>query len=164
MNKTPWYALLLTVVACGGPAESTTPTPPAPTPTPTTNTTELTPAASAKPAEPTPEEKKKEEARLALEKDRAKMKADDEAERARLTPELRNEAKALADKTFPTGKAAMQAAVASKARKPSNVERDKFRHPVETMEMFGLKPTMTVLEYGPGEGWYTELLAPALAK
>jgi predicted methyltransferase len=23
---------------------------------------------------------------------------------------------------------------------------------------------MTVLEYGPGEGWYTELLAPALAK
>src|SRR5690606_22897188 len=28
---------------------------------------------------------------------------------------------------------------------------------------FGLKPDMTVLEYGPGAGWYTELLAPMLA-
>ena len=28
---------------------------------------------------------------------------------------------------------------------------------------FGLKPTMTVLEYGPGDGWFTELLAPMLS-
>jgi predicted methyltransferase len=27
-----------------------------------------------------------------------------------------------------------------------------------------LEPSSTVLEYGPGGGWYTELLAPALAK
>ena len=49
-------------------------------------------------------------------------------------------------------------------RSPAHAERDKYRHPVETLEFFGFKPTMTVLEYGPGEGWYTELLAPALAK
>jgi predicted methyltransferase len=32
------------------------------------------------------------------------------------------------------------------------------------LELFGLKPTQTVLELAPGEGWYTELLAPVLAK
>jgi predicted methyltransferase len=43
------------------------------------------------------------------------------------------------------------------------VARDKDRHPIETLEFFGFKPTQTVLEYSPGEGWYTEILAPALA-
>jgi predicted methyltransferase len=54
--------------------------------------------------------------------------------------------------------------LAGKHRKPGNADRDKFRHPVETLDMLGFKPTMTVLDIGPGEGWYTELLAPALAK
>ena len=92
------------------------------------------------------------------------MLADHEKEKARWTPELRAEAQKLADKAYPTGKAAIQAAVAGKHRKPGHADRDKQRHPVETLELFGFKPTMTVLEYGPGEGWYTELLAPALAK
>ena len=35
---------------------------------------------------------------------------------------------------------------------------------METLEFFGFKPTYTVLEFGPGGGWFTELLAPALAK
>ncbi|HVJ93778.1 MAG TPA: methyltransferase domain-containing protein [Labilithrix sp.] len=122
------------------------------------------PVETAKTAEPTPEEKKKAEALKALEKDRAKMKADDEAEKARWTPELKAVAKALAEKSFASGKEAIKAAASSKARKPANAERDKYRHPVETLEFFGFKPTMTVLEYGPGEGWYTELLAPAVAK
>lgn len=38
--------------------------------------------------------------------------------------------------------------------------RDKFRHPAETMEFFGLEPTMTVIEVTPGGGWYTDILAP----
>jgi predicted methyltransferase len=122
------------------------------------------PAETAKAPEPTPEEKKKAEALKELEKDRAKMKSDVEAEKARWTPELKKEAQTLSDKTFGSGKDAIKAAVASKARKPGNVERDKFRHPVETLDFFGFKPTMTVLEYSPGEGWYTELLAPAVAK
>ena len=53
--------------------------------------------------------------------------------------------------------------MASPVRKPGNADRDKYRHPIETLEFFGIKPTMTVLEVGPGEGWYTELLAPTLA-
>jgi predicted methyltransferase len=72
-------------------------------------------------------------------------------------------AKALADKTYPTAKAGITAALAGKHRKPGNSDRDKYRHPAETMDFYGLKPTMTVLDVGPGGGWFTELLAPTLA-
>jgi predicted methyltransferase len=152
--------VLSLLVACG----SDPPPPPAAPPPVASPPPPPAPAETAKPAEPSPEEKKKAEAAAQLEKDRAKMKADAEAEKARWTPELKKEAQALSDKVYPTGKAAIQAAVASKARKPGQADRDKFRHPVETLDFFGLKPTMTVLEYSPGEGWYTSLLAPALAK
>ena len=40
--------------------------------------------------------------------------------------------------------------------------RDKYRRPVETLAFFGVEPTMTVAEYGPGGGWYTRVLAPYL--
>ncbi|HET7673899.1 MAG TPA: hypothetical protein VFL54_00105 [Gammaproteobacteria bacterium] len=41
--------------------------------------------------------------------------------------------------------------------------RDKYRHPHATLEFFGLKPDMTVIELQPGPaGWYTEILAPYL--
>lgn len=155
------FALLSLVVACGGepPPEPVAPAPP-PAPEPVATPA---PAPAPKP-EPTAEEKKKAEQLEALAKDRAKMEADHKAEMARWTPELHAEAKALADKTFPTGKAAIQAAMASKTRRPGDADRDKYRHPVETLELAGFKPGMTVLEFGPGEGWYTELLAPALAK
>ncbi len=73
-------------------------------------------------------------------------------------------AKAIADKAYPTGHAAIKAAMAGTYRRPGNADRDVYRHPVETLDFFGFKPTMTVIEVGPGEGWYTELLAPALAK
>ncbi|MEA2753471.1 MAG: hypothetical protein QOI41_7614 [Myxococcales bacterium] len=148
-------------VGCGGDPPVVNSPPPAPTVEPPP-----APTAEAPPAkpEPTPEEKKKAEAAEALSKDKAKMEADHKADLARWTPELHTEAKALSDKTFPTGKAAIQAAMAAKFRKPGDADRDKYRHPAETLDFFGFKPTMTVLEFGPGEGWYTELLAPSLAK
>jgi predicted methyltransferase len=40
--------------------------------------------------------------------------------------------------------------------------RDKYRHPHATLEFFGVKPDMTVVELDPGGGWYTEILAPYL--
>jgi predicted methyltransferase len=41
--------------------------------------------------------------------------------------------------------------------------RDKYRHPHATLQFFGLKPDMTVVELVPGSsGWYTEILAPYL--
>jgi predicted methyltransferase len=52
--------------------------------------------------------------------------------------------------------------LAADHRTPAYVERDKYRHPKETLEFFGLKPDQTVVEVWPSRGWYTEILAPYL--
>ena len=54
------------------------------------------------------------------------------------------------------------AALAAPSRTPKNVERDRYRHPAETLAFFGVTPTQTVVEYSPMGGWYTEVLAPLL--
>ena len=46
------------------------------------------------------------------------------------------------------------------ARRADDMARDQYRHPKETLEFFGLKPDMTVVEYAPGGGWYTRVLLP----
>ena len=56
----------------------------------------------------------------------------------------------------------LKEAVAGSWRSPANKARDKYRHPIETLEFFGIKPDMTVIELAPGGGWYTEILAPFL--
>jgi predicted methyltransferase len=39
--------------------------------------------------------------------------------------------------------------------------RDKYRHPVESLTFWGLKPGMAILEIQPGaQSWWTEILAP----
>jgi predicted methyltransferase len=58
----------------------------------------------------------------------------------------------------------LQAAVSSSYRTVENANRDRYRHPVATLNFFGLKPKMTVIEITPGAGWYTEILAPFLAR
>lgn len=49
-------------------------------------------------------------------------------------------------------------------RRAENIARNAARHPVETLEFFGLKPDMTVVEVLPAMGWYTEIIAPYLAE
>jgi len=58
--------------------------------------------------------------------------------------------------------AALDAAIAGDHRSDENKARDKFRRPKETLEFFGFRSDMTVVEIWPGGGWYTEILAPAL--
>lgn len=41
--------------------------------------------------------------------------------------------------------------------------RDQYRHPAETLAFFGVEPTMRVVEFGPGGGWYTRVLLPWIA-
>jgi len=154
----------LLVVACGGSEPPpAAPVSPATAPAPAAAAAPSATSTAATPPEPTPEEKKTAEAHRKLEDDRAKWQDEHKAEVARWTPELHLAAKALADKAYPSLDAAMKAVLASKTRKPGDADRDKYRHPLETLAFFGMKPTMTVLEVGPGEGWYTEILAPALA-
>ncbi|WP_105103872.1 class I SAM-dependent methyltransferase [Microbulbifer pacificus] len=57
---------------------------------------------------------------------------------------------------------ALQDAIKGDQRTPAYAERDKYRHPAETLTFFQLKPEMTVVEIWPGGGWYTEILAPML--
>lgn len=52
--------------------------------------------------------------------------------------------------------------IASSHRSAKNRARDRDRHPLETLEFFGVSPTQTVVELWPGNGWYTEILAPFL--
>jgi predicted methyltransferase len=58
--------------------------------------------------------------------------------------------------------AALQKAVNGSWRSDAHKARDQYRHPIETLQFFGLKPDMTVIELQPGGGWYTEILAPVL--
>ena len=53
-------------------------------------------------------------------------------------------------------------AVAGPQRSAAWQKRDVYRHPAETMQFFGIKPSQTVVEIEPGGGWYTEILAPYL--
>ena len=58
--------------------------------------------------------------------------------------------------------ALLQHAVDGSWRSAAHKARDRYRHPAQTLEFFGLRPDMTVIELAPGGGWYTEILAPVL--
>jgi predicted methyltransferase len=56
----------------------------------------------------------------------------------------------------------LAAAIAGPARTPRFAARDVYRHPLQTLQFFGLRPDETVVEVWPGRGWYMEILAPYL--
>lgn len=58
--------------------------------------------------------------------------------------------------------ARLEQAVAGAHRDARNASRDQYRHPRETLEFFGIRPDMTVVEIWPSAGWWTEILAPYL--
>ena len=58
--------------------------------------------------------------------------------------------------------AALQAAIDAPSRDAANRARDGYRHPLQTLQFFGVQPNQTVIEITPGGGWYTEILAPYL--
>ena len=55
----------------------------------------------------------------------------------------------------------LEAVLADESRDADRA-RDQYRHPAETLEFFQVEPDMTVVEWGPGGGWYTRVLAPYL--
>ena len=58
--------------------------------------------------------------------------------------------------------AALDAAINGSHRSEENRARDQYRRPRETLAFFGFRADATVVEFSPGGGWYTEILAPAL--
>lgn len=59
--------------------------------------------------------------------------------------------------------AKVEAALADESRPAEDRKRDRNRRPLDTLNFFGLKDNMRVLELLPGGGWYTRVLAPVLA-
>lgn len=92
------------------------------------------------------------------------LKTASAAEAERWTDELKAEAKALVNSEVTSTEAMLEKILAGSHRRPGNSDRDGARHPKETLSFFGIEPSMSVIEVGPGAGWYTEILAPLLAK
>jgi predicted methyltransferase len=63
----------------------------------------------------------------------------------------------------PATTSTLQAAVADQHRSAADRARDRYRHPVETLAFFGVRPGQTVVEFLPSGGWYTAILAPLLS-
>lgn len=64
--------------------------------------------------------------------------------------------------TTPAAEYSVADAMAGSWRTEAEIARDEFRHPVETLEFFGVEGDDTVVEIWPGGGWYTNILAPWL--
>jgi len=166
-------ALAFGAAACGAPPQdiktaSETPSAPSAAGAPDKAAAAPAPAEEAKQTEEAKKaeeaKKKKEEATQKVAKSIERFRTNAEKERARWTPELQKKAVALIEGKYRKTKDALTAILQSPHRTPGDADRDKFRHPVETLTFFGIEPTMTVVEVGAGGGWYTEILAPLLAK
>lgn len=57
---------------------------------------------------------------------------------------------------------ALKAMINDTSRDATNRARDEYRHPLQTLQFFGVQPNQTVIEITPGGGWYSEILAPYL--
>ena len=57
------------------------------------------------------------------------------------------------------GSHSLKESIESDTRDLENKKRDIYRHPYETLNYFGIKSDMIIVELNPGGGWYTEILA-----
>jgi predicted methyltransferase len=69
---------------------------------------------------------------------------------------------ALAD--WDSTKEKIEAALSADIRGDADTDRDRNRQALRTLEFFGFRDDMKVLELMPGGGWYTKILAPVLAE
>jgi predicted methyltransferase len=58
----------------------------------------------------------------------------------------------------------LQWAVAGDWRSEADRARDGWRHPAQSLSFWGLRPGMTVVEFWPGAGWYSDIIAPYLKR
>jgi len=68
----------------------------------------------------------------------------------------------VAASDFAATEAKIKSALADERRSPKEMERDKNRKALETLDFFRLRDDMRVLELLPGGGWYTKILGPVL--
>ena len=80
----------------------------------------------------------------------------------RKKPEEVVEAEAPPVSAAPEG--SLEWAIEGAWRPDADKARDAYRHPMETLRFFGLQPGMKVIEFWPGGGWYTDIIAPYINK
>jgi predicted methyltransferase len=86
-----------------------------------------------------------------------------QADKSTSTTEAASRPAAGLPKTDAATSAAIAKALAGAHRSDANRARDQYRRPRQTLEFFGLRQDMTVMEIWPGAGgWYAEILAPVL--
>ncbi len=59
-------------------------------------------------------------------------------------------------------KGSVEWALAGDWRSAADKARDAWRHPLQSLGFWGFEAHMTVVEFWPGAGWYTDILAPCL--
>lgn len=64
--------------------------------------------------------------------------------------------------TTPAGDSKLANIIAGAQRPDTERLRDPYRHPQQTLEFFGIKGSMKVVELNAGRGWYTAILGPFL--
>ncbi len=69
-----------------------------------------------------------------------------------------------ANSDFSKTEAKIKLAMQSDIRTEKEVARDANRLPIKTLQFFGLRDDMKVIELIPGGGWYTKILAPVLSE
>ena len=63
---------------------------------------------------------------------------------------------------FDATQAKLETALDAEIRTDAEKERDRNRRPIQTLEFFGFRDDMKIVELLPGGGWYTKLLAPVV--
>lgn len=58
----------------------------------------------------------------------------------------------------------LRRAISANLRPAKDRARDQFRHPMESLQFWGVKPGQVIVDLQPEGGYWTEILAPYLAK
>lgn len=58
----------------------------------------------------------------------------------------------------------IKTALKAEIRTESETDRDRNRKALQTLEFFGLRDDMKIIELIPGGGWYTKILAPVVSE
>jgi predicted methyltransferase len=64
----------------------------------------------------------------------------------------------------PTTEAKLATVLTGNQRTAEERARDSYRHPRETLEFFGVRENMTIVELSASKGWYTAILGPLLSE
>lgn len=72
-------------------------------------------------------------------------------------------ANSIAANSFDTTAEKIKTALKSDIRTQAESDRDRNRKALQTLDFFGLRDDMKILELIPGGGWYTKILAPVVS-